>query len=248
VTKRYQIDARGMYYRELNEAIRAAIAAGSREIRLDNVNGQRYIGAGISAPVHIEINGVPGNDLAVFMNGPTIRVHGNGQDGIANTMNAGTVIVEGSAGDVLGYGMRGGRLFVRGDVGYRVGIHMKEYRNQVPVIVVGGRAGAFCGEYMAGGVLVLLGLDGPPDKPLAGDYLATGMHGGVIYLRGKVPAYCLGKEVKMFDLDEKDRQLLGGLLDEFGNYFGLDVAALKKDHYTKLLPVSHRPYGRLYVS
>ncbi|MBO8128799.1 MAG: hypothetical protein H0Z39_06330 [Peptococcaceae bacterium] len=244
----YRIDAQGMHHRQLNETIRAALSAGYREIILDNVNGQRYIGAGISTPAYIEINGVPGNDLAVFMNGPTIRVHGNGQDGIANTMNSGTVIVDGSAGDVLGYGMRGGRLFVRGDVGYRVGIHMKEYREQVPVLVVGGRAGAFCGEYMAGGVLVVLGLDRLPGQPLTGDYLATGMHGGVIYLRGRVAEHLLGKEVQMFDLNDQDWKLLGGLLDEFGNYFGVDAAELKKDQYTKLLPVSHRPYGRLYVS
>ena len=65
----------------------------------------------------------------MFMDGPTLEVFGNAQDGVGNTMNAGTVIVHGDAGDVLGYGMRGGKVFIKGDVGYRVGIHMKAYED-----------------------------------------------------------------------------------------------------------------------
>ena len=42
------IDARGVYYRNLNEAVRAAFAAGAKTVRLQHVNGQRYIGNGIS--------------------------------------------------------------------------------------------------------------------------------------------------------------------------------------------------------
>ena len=59
------------------------------------------------------VNGVPGNDLATFMDGPTVIVNDNAQDGIGNTMNRGLVVVNGDAGDVLGYGMRGGRLYVK---------------------------------------------------------------------------------------------------------------------------------------
>jgi len=157
-----RIDARGLYYRELNEMVRAEIAAGAREIHLDNVNGQYYIGSGLKADVKIIIDGVPGNDLGAFMDGPTIVVLGNGQDNIGNTMNSGKIVVHGHAGDVLGYGMRGGKLFVREEVGYRVGIHMKGYQAQVPTLVAGGSAGDFLGEYMAGGILVVLGLKGNP--------------------------------------------------------------------------------------
>ena len=80
-----------------------------KTVKLVNVNGQRYIGNGITGnDLRIEIDGVPGGDMAMFMNGPTIVTFGNAQDGVANTMNAGTVIIHGDAGDVLGYGMRGG--------------------------------------------------------------------------------------------------------------------------------------------
>lgn len=74
-----------------------------------------------------------------------------------------------------GYGMRGGRILVRDGCGWRVGIHMKQYGDKAPAIVIGGDVGSFLGEYMAGGVIVLMGTAGP--------YLATGMHGGVIYLK-----------------------------------------------------------------
>jgi glutamate synthase domain-containing protein 3 len=39
---------------------------------------------------------------------------------------------------------------------------------------------------MAGGIMILLGIGCSDDKPITGDYLCTGMHGGVIYLRGEV--------------------------------------------------------------
>ena len=57
----------------------------------------------------------------------------------------------------------------------------------MPVIISGGSAGDFFGEYMAGGVLVLLGLDKNPRRTaLVGDYIGTGMHGGMIFIRGEV--------------------------------------------------------------
>jgi glutamate synthase domain-containing protein 3 len=158
-----RIDSQGLHYRELNDMIRRLAEEGAREFQLDNVNGQRYLGTGLAYPdIKMVVNGVPGNDLASFMNGPEITINDNAQDTIGNTMNAGQVTVHGHAGDVLGYGMRGGRLFIKGSVGYRVGIHMKEYKKQVPVLIAGGTAGDFLGEYMAGGILALLGLEWQP--------------------------------------------------------------------------------------
>lgn len=79
--------------------------------------------------------------------------------------------------------MRGGEIYVQGNAGYRAGIHMKAYQDQQPVIVIGGRAGSFLGEYQAGGTILVLGLhtDG---KPAAGYFPCTGQHGGrVIFQR-----------------------------------------------------------------
>ena len=56
-----------------------------------NVNGQRYIGTGLRGEgLRIEVHGTPGQAVAMFMDGPTVEVFGNAQDGVGNTMNAGT--------------------------------------------------------------------------------------------------------------------------------------------------------------
>jgi glutamate synthase domain-containing protein 3 len=247
------IDAQGIYYAELNERIRGAIRDGERDIRLTGVVGQRYIGAGLSTEgVKITIEGTPGEDLAAFMAGPTIEVRGNAQNGVANTMNDGMVIVHGLAGDVVGYAMRGGRVYVRGDVGYRVGIHMKGYMDKQPILVVGGRAGDFFGEYQAGGCLVLLGLssagkDEPRPRAVVGDYCGTGMHGGVMYVRGQIRPDHLGKEVKTFDLDDGDTGRLKPILAEFASLFEIDTDIFDFHRYHKIIPVSTRPYSQLYA-
>jgi glutamate synthase domain-containing protein 3 len=197
--------------------------------------------------VTIHIYGVPGNDLGAFMDGPLVICHANAQDGVGNTMNSGKIVVHGSAGDVVGYGMRGGKIFIRGNVGYRVGIHMKGYMDQIPYLVIGGVAGSFLGEYMAGGVLVLLGLGSPPGTPLAGPYLGTGMHGGVIYVRGPVSEGQVGAEVGILEPDRQDMELLEEILAEFCDEFKLDCAEVMSEPFVKLIPITHRPYGNLYA-
>lgn len=245
--KKLTINANGIHYRQLNKQVRQAIAEGNTEIALNGVNGQRYIGTGLHDGVKIIVDGVPGNDLAAFMNGPTIIVNNNAQDGLGNTMNEGKVVVHGDAGDVLGYGMRGGKLHILGDVGYRVGIHMKSYKNKVPTIIAGGKAGDFFGEYMAGGNLIILGLNNSANTPITGDYIGTGMHGGVIYIRGEVEDYQLGAEVGVKELNDDDHKLLNKLLKEYCADFGLELEDIMSKPFIKLIPVSHRPYGKLYA-
>ncbi|MEK6599131.1 MAG: hypothetical protein AABY52_02165 [Deltaproteobacteria bacterium] len=243
------IDAKGVYYRDLNSKVRDAVSKGEKEILLKNVNGQYYIGDGLQGDATITVEGVPGNDLAAFMDGPTIIIKANAQDNISNTMNSGKVIVHGNAGDVLGYGMRGGKLHIKGDVGYRVGIHMKGYKKQMPVIIAGGKAGDFFGEYMAGGVLILLNLDGDKNdnRNIVGDYLGTGMHGGTIFIRGDVDKKLCGAEVGVSDLSEEDTKLLTDYLKDYCNDFGLKLDEIMKTPFKKLIPASLRPYGNLYA-
>jgi len=164
-----------------------------------------------------------------------------------NTMNAGNVVVHGDAGDVLGYGMRGGRVFIKGDVGYRVGIHMKAYEDLRPIMICGGKARDFFGEYMAGGLLVLLGMNSRLEGPLVGGYLGTGMHGGEIFVRGEVESWQCGKEVGVFTATEEDLEGLRPVLSEYCEAFGMDIDEVLSEPFTRLVPVSHRPYGKLYT-
>src|SRR5512136_1706587 len=156
--KTLTIDAKDIHYTPLNQQIRKAVADGVREITLNNILGQRFIADGLRGKdVTITINGVPGGDLGMFMSGPTCIVHGNCEHAPGNTMDAGKIIVHGNAGDAVAHSMRGVEIFVRDDIGYRGGIHMKQYRDKRPVLVVGGSARAFLGEYMAGGLILVLG-------------------------------------------------------------------------------------------
>ena len=156
------IDAKDMHYRELNEKIHQILNENPdiKKIILKNVLGQRFIGNGIQKKdLTIEIYGIPGGDLGMFMSGPTIIVHGNAEFAPGNTMDDGTIVIYGSSGDVTAHSMRGGKVFVKGDVGYISGIHMKAYKDKVPVLVIGGRAKDFLGEYMAGGIIIVLNID-----------------------------------------------------------------------------------------
>lgn len=243
------IDATGLHYRELNTLLREAVNGDGACKRIDvaNVFGQRYIGTDLHRPVEIHIHGTPGNDLASFMDGPRIVVHGNAQDGCGNTMNAGEIIIHGRAGDVTGHSMRGGRIWVRDDVGYRVGIHMKAYQGTRPEVVIGGTAQHFLGEYMAGGVLMVLGLTLEPGEPHQANFIGTGMHGGAMYIRGEIADHQLGKGVGRMPLEAEDEALIKELVEGYVGHFGGDAAAILAQPFLKLVPLSLRPYGRLYA-
>lgn len=239
-----EIDARQIYYRDLNSSLREMVSNGARRIKLLNVCGQRYIGTDLHRSVQIEIYGTPGNDLGAFLDGPRIIVYGNTQDGCGNTMNDGEILIHGRAGDIIGHSMRGGKIFVRDDVGYRVGIHMKEYQDKRPAIVIGGTTQHFLGEYMGGGVLVVLGLDRQQHQS---KYVGTGMHGGVIYVRGELASHQLGREVGQVEMDQADWAILDELVEQFSAHFGYDAGEILDGQFIKLLPLSRRPYGQIYA-
>ncbi|MHB0856893.1 MAG: GltB/FmdC/FwdC-like GXGXG domain-containing protein [Anaerolineae bacterium] len=241
------VDATGVYYRELNRRLRELSQQGAEEITLHGVYGQRYLGTNLQRALHITIHGVPGNDLGAFMDGPQIRVMGSAQDGCGNTMNSGSIVIHGSAGDIVGHSMRGGEIMVRDNVGYRVGIHMKEYEAVRPVIVIGGTAQHFLGEYMSGGVLIVLGTQLAPEDRHPSRYVGTGMHGGVIYMRGQVHTEFLGQEVGVVPTDDQDDWLLRRYVSQFADHFGADMEQIMQVPFTKLIPKTKRPYGRLYA-
>ena len=171
-----RIDAENLLFRELNEIVRNT----SGDIVINNLLGQRFIGAARKSG-KIVINGVPGNALGAYLDGGEIFVNGNAQDAVGDTMNDGLIAINGNTGDAAGYAMRGGKIYIRGNAGYRTGIHMKAYKEKKPIIIVGGRVGSFLGEYLAGGIIIVLGLDSP-DKLLS-NFTGTGMHGGKIFVR-----------------------------------------------------------------
>ncbi len=243
-----RIVANSKHYKELNEEIVQAIENGAAQLTLEDVNGQRFIADALRGNLKIDIYGTPGNDLGMFMDGPTVTVFGNVQDGAGNTMSSGKIIVHGNGRDILGHSMRGGTIFVRGDVGYRVGIHMKTYKSSVPIIVAGGRAGDFLGEYMAGGMIIVLGIHNTAENTeLLGDWVATGQHGGAIYVRGEVDNDRLGNGAAQFPMAADDETAVKNVLAEYCHVFSLDLDSVLETEFTKIAPVSHRPYATLYT-
>lgn len=247
-------------YQTLNEEIHRAIDDGYKNIILMNVVGQRFIGAAIAGnDIQIKIHGTPGNDLGIFMDGPTIEVFGNCEDQCGNTMNGGKIIIHGAARDVAGLSARGGSIYARGDGGYRCGVHVKQYQNKRPVLVFGGRVRQFFGEYMAGGLLIALGLDIKNDGsftqienfPVAGTSIGTGIHGGKIFFAracDEIPQESLGTGAKVSDLDEADSQELNAVLEDFCTEFSIDVHTIKNMPFCKVTALSKRPFAHNYCS
>ena len=239
-----RIEAGDMHFQALNEQIHASA---DDAIEIVGCMGQRYIASGLKGK-SIAIHGIPGNALCAYLNDCRVEVFGNAQDATGDTMNAGTLIVHGSCGDATGYAMRGGTILVKGNVGYRAGIHMKEYQEQVPVLVIGGEAGSFLGEYQAGGYIVVLGLN-TRDRAPVGRFCAAGMHGGKIYLRTEAEMpFDLPQQVVAREANEADMQEIQPYLTKYAEAFGADASMLMKDRYMVLEPNTSNPYMRLYVT
>jgi glutamate synthase domain-containing protein 3 len=246
MTTPFRIDAKNLHYTQLNQMIRGAIADGVKEITIDNVLGQRFIGDGIRGnEVTITLNGVPGGDLAMFMSGPTIIVHGNADHAPGNTMDSGRIFIHGSAGDAVSHSMRGGRVYVRDNIGYRGGIHMKQYQEKRPILVVGGAARAFLGEYMAGGLIIVLGLTGIP--PIAERGVGSGIHGGEIFVRGAVDEHYLGVGAKQTPATSKQVRTIGPVIEDFAQVFNIPSASLLASEFTRIEPASARPFANKYT-
>jgi glutamate synthase domain-containing protein 3 len=240
------IDAKNLHYTPLNRQIRQEVANGVKEIIINNVLGQRFIGDGLRGDgVTITVNGVPGGDLAMFMSGPTIIVHGNAEHAPGNTMDKGKVIIHGSAGDAVAHSMRGGRVYVRDNIGYRGGIHMKQYLEKRPILVVGGSARAFLGEYMAGGLLIVLGLNSL--TPVSERGIGSGIHGGEIIIRGTVDEKNLGVGAKQQPITHKEREAILPIITDFAQVFGIDSSCFRTDAYTRIIPASARPFANKYT-
>ncbi|MDY3939662.1 MAG: glutamate synthase [Spirochaetia bacterium] len=238
------IDAAGMHFKELNSMIRRD---DRKEITVYNCIGQRYIGTALKTG-SVTVEGTPGNALGAYLDGGRILVKGNCQDAVGDTMNDGEIVIHGNAGDALGYAMRGGKIFVRGNSGYRTGVHMKEYKEKKPVIIVGGTTGSFLGEYQAGGVIIVLNLNG--EKVCTGNFTGTGMHGGKIFLRTESDSSLpeLPPQASVRESTEDELAEIRSDLERFCSLFGIAGEKLFSGTFHTITPNAKNPYTRLYTA
>ena len=237
-----KINANGLEFRAINEAIRDA----GKDVTLTGCLGQRFICAGMS-DISVHIDGVPGNALGAYLNGAQITVNGNAQDAVGDTMNDGTIIIHGSIGDAAGYAMRGGSIYVEGNAGYRAGIHMKAYKEKVPVMVIGGCAGSFLGEYQAGGIIVVLGLNAE-GKRIVGNFPCTGMPGGKMILRSDCRDVAFPAQVTARPAANEDMDEIRKYVSKYCRLFGCDESDVMASAFTVVTPDSQNPYKQLYVA
>ena len=116
------------------------------------------------------------------------------------------------------------------------------------MLVVGGEAGSFLGEYQAGGYIIVLGLNTHDHAPV-GRFPAAGMHGGKIFLRTDcdmpfdIPAQVLSHEA-----DDAEKAEIAPFVRQFAEKFGKDAETILADRFVVLVPDSANPYRSMYVT
>ena len=235
------LDVTGLEFNVLNEKLRESDST----VVLKGCLGQRFIASGMKDK-KITIEGIPGNALGAYLNGASVTVNGNAQDAVGDTMNDGEIIVHGNIGDAAGYAMRGGKIFIKGNAGYRAGIHMKEYKDKVPLMIIGGSAGSFLGEYQAGGIIVVLGLN--TDGKLVSNFPCAGMHGGKVYFRGEISKDVFPRNICLNSATEEDMKCIEKQISEFAEIFGYDKDKILNSPFTVATPDSNNPYKQMYVA
>ena len=236
------IDAANLDFWALNEALRKA----ETDYIIKGCCGQRFIAAGMSDK-NLTIEGIPGNALGAYLNNAHITVNANAQDAVGDTMNEGKILIHGNVGDAAGYAMRGGKIYVQGSAGYRAGIHMKAYKEKIPVMIIGGCAGSFLGEYQAGGVIIVLGLH-KDNRRIAGNFPCTGMHGGKMFLRGSCEDIPFPEQVTARCADAADLDEIREYLSEYCSDFGYCADELLSGPFTVVTPDSKNPYNQMYTA
>jgi len=196
------LDAAELETRELNRAIKRAIAEGAHEVRVRNPAGRHSFAVAIKATgVRIAFEGPVGWYAAGMNCGPEIVVEGNCGWGLAECMMYGRVEVRGHAGSGAAASIRGGLVYVAGDAGARAGIAMKG-----GTLVVGGAVGYMTGFMMQAGTIIACGD--------AADGIGDSMYEGTIYVGGSIASR--GSDAEVEETTDEDRALVSSTLAAVG--------------------------------
>ncbi|QDV34668.1 GltB/FmdC/FwdC-like GXGXG domain-containing protein [Tautonia plasticadhaerens] len=190
------IDCAGRPVREINRAIRSAIAGGQSRLRLLNPAARHNLGVALPEGVHLRVDGPAGYYAAGLNDGATVEVAGGVGWGAAESMRDGTVVIDGDAGNAVAASIRAGTVVVRGDPSTRAGIAMKG-----GLLIIGGDAGPMAGFMMQKGILVICG------------DAADSMYAGTVYVGGVVGAP--GSDVVEGEIAPDEEAMLRERLDRW---------------------------------
>ncbi|WP_321494456.1 FAD-dependent oxidoreductase [uncultured Desulfobacter sp.] len=205
-------DEKRISSRVLEEMIQQHAKKGNRKLEVQAF-GQHGIGGRLwdSAPdtMDIRIIGHSGQRTGSLGTPYTrIEIMGPASDDIG-WLNAGAeIIVHGSASNGAMNGAAQGKVFIGGSIGAR-GMTMtkRNPRFEPPELWVLGAAGDYFGEFMAGGIAVICGVNASNPKQLLGYRPLVGMVGGKVFVRGEVQTYS-DKDAKEVDLDDAEWEWL----------------------------------------
>ncbi|MEW6078289.1 MAG: FAD-dependent oxidoreductase [Thermodesulfobacteriota bacterium] len=180
--------------RVMEERLQQAVERGERRIAVEAF-GQHGIGGRLwkagSEPVRVKITGQAGQRAgAMGFPNTFIEIMGPASDDVG-WLNAGaTIVVHGQAGNGVANAMAQGKIYVAGNIGSR-GMTMTKHnpRFAPPELWVLGSVGDYFGEFMAGGIAVVCGVDPQTPDNVLGYRPLVGMVGGSVYFRGPHGGY-----------------------------------------------------------
>lgn len=185
-----RVDGKRVTSRVLEKRLQQAMLDGIRNIAIE-AHGQHGIGGRLwragDEPVHIKISGSPGQRLgSMGFSNTVVEVFGPASDD-TGWLNAGAeIIIHGSAGNGTANAMAKGKIYIAGSIGAR-GMTMTKQnpRFEHPELWVLGSAGDYFGEFMAGGVAVVCGVQPQDPNNVLGYRPLVGMVGGQVFYRGE---------------------------------------------------------------
>jgi len=205
--------------RVLEERIQAAVEKGHRLIEVD-AYGHHGIGGRLwkagKEPIHVRVTGHSGQRLGA-MGFPNTRIENMGPaSDDAGWLNGGAdIVVHGHAGNGVANAMAQGRVCVAGSIGAR-GMTMTKHnpRFSPPELWVLGSAGDYFGEFMAGGIAVICGIDAQTPDNILGYRPLVGMVGGKIFFHGPHGGYSKS-DARLTPISDADWEWLTENLRQF---------------------------------
>ena len=195
------LDAHGRTSREVNAAIRAAIAEGAGEIEVLHPGSRHNLAAGILEPARITFRGDVGYFCGGLSDGLTLHITGNAGWSLGADMMSGSITVDGRSGSSTGASMRGGTVVVCGDAGARSAIAGKG-----GTVVIGGSTGGMSGFMDQRTTLVVCGD--------AGEAFGDSMYEGVLYCGGRIAD--LGSDTLVEEPGADELAMLAALCEPYG--------------------------------
>jgi glutamate synthase domain-containing protein 3 len=193
----FTIDCHNQTTRDINRALKQAIATGQREICLLHPDARHNLAVALLEKVHLQIQGSVGYYCAGMMDGAHVEIYGSAGWGTGESMLDGTIVIDGNAGSAVAASIRGGTVVVRGDAAARAGVSMKG-----GTLLIGGNCGPMAGFLMQKGRLIICGD--------AGDAVADSMYEGIVFVGGHIQS--LGHDTLVQEPTEQDKTDLHHLM------------------------------------